>query len=158
VDHRDLGRERRVQDADRPVDHAERDEAFVDQAVPAQQYHPGVAPHQDAGPEGQQDDHKDERRHRFGAHQPQGDRIAQDQATQGDGYRGIEGDPEGLCEHHVLEQGGVVRERPVRIVQAAQQHRQHRQGVEHQHVDQQGCHEQQRDMPAPVQQQRPHGP
>ena len=38
----------------------------------------------------------------------------------------------------------IIVQRPGRIVDAAQQHRQHRHGVEHQHVDQQRRHQQHR--------------
>ena len=110
VDHRDLRGERRVEDAQWPLDQAGGEQGLVDQPMPSHQHHPGVAPHQNAGPEGQQDQDQDDRRPAPRAHQGERHRVAQQQRSQGDDHGGVERVPEDLEEYRVIRQCRVVRQ------------------------------------------------
>ena len=136
VDHRQVHRERGVQQPQRGVDQVQGAQGLVDQPVALQQDHPGVGAYQDAGPERQQDDDQGQLRG-CGTHAGQGERhrIAQQQRPQRDDEGGAEGVGEHAQERLVAREPDVVAEREARFGDAARQHGEHRQGVEHQHEE-----------------------
>ena len=98
----------------RRIDQARRGQRLVDQSVAAEQHHPGVAAHQHAGPERQQNEDQHQGAGAAAqADEREGHRIAEQQGADGDDEGGAERDPEDLEEDWVVSELAVVVERPV---------------------------------------------